>query len=116
MGECGGLRESLAGALLLRGYLHRELDGRYAALTTALAGSPCRLRRARLAWAGEGTEGQLPVAGSALCMSAPDQPPADCAVPNFIVHLPFVRSYIGNTLASIATPDWFRHYRLEPTK
>ena len=109
LGECAGLQESLGMAYLLRGYLYDELPDRYTSLTNALNTNSCRMRRARLAWAGDSTAGQLPVQSSALCQSELGE--VACAVPEFVVHVPFVRGFIGSTLAVIATPDWFRLYR-----
>ena len=91
-GACTGLWEGLGQAYLVRGYLHDVLAERYAALTTTLAASPCRLRRARLAWASDPTGGGLPVEG----------------------HLPFARSLTGLRLARLGALDAFKQYRDQP--
>lgn len=34
-----------------------------------------------------------------------------CQVPDFVLRVPFMRAFIGDTLAALAAPDWFRLYR-----
>lgn len=111
VGYCTGLGEGVLQAYYLRGYLETELPLRYAAIERALAQQRCRLVRARAAWTGGTGEGQLPVSGEAFCMGDDGTTKKDCAVPGFVMSLPFVRPFVGNTLVLIAAPDWLKQYR-----
>jgi hypothetical protein len=115
VGQCVALRENLGLAWFLKGYLQEELPERYAALTKALDQSPCRLTRARAAWKGTDTGGQLPVSGAAMCMTDAGAVPADCWMPNLVMRFGAVRTFIGLNLATIAATDWFKRYRTEGT-
>lgn len=111
VGRCAGLREGIGVAFSLRRFMGEELPGRYAELTEALAKSDCRLRRPRVAWSDPQAKGALPDRGSAVCTGSPGEPVVNCPVPDVVVHLPFVRGFIGNTLATIAKHDGFQFYR-----
>lgn len=112
VGRCTALREGLGSAHFLRGYLQRRLPERYGALTRALEESSCRLRRQRAVWTGDRPEGQLPLSMAAFCTGDFGDPSLPlCRAPDFAVRLPFVREFLGMTLASGSTPDWFKPYR-----
>ncbi len=107
VGRCSALREGLGNAHFLRRYTERLVPERYEALTAALADSPCRLRRARLAWATQSTEGQPPIS---LC-DALDEREGACQALDGLRYAPFVRTLAGASLLNISNPDWLQHYR-----
>jgi hypothetical protein len=117
IGECLALREGVGGAHFLRGYLEAELPTRYAELDAALTRSPCRLSRLRDVWTSRSKVGQLPATGEAFCVSRMGAP-GTCDVPALPLSLvPYSRAFIGNTLLSIAGPNWFKQYeKLEPAR
>lgn len=108
VGQCSAQLE-LAGALLVRPYASSIFRERYRDLDEGLAKSPCRVGRLRAAWSTHGVA-ELPLGGAALCASATMGTPSSCNVPDFVVHLPFVRDTIGTTLVTVATTDWFKFY------
>jgi hypothetical protein len=109
VGRCSAQLE-LAGPLLVRPYARSVFRERYRELDEGLATSPCRVGRLRAAWSTHGVA-ELPLGGAALCSSATTGPASSCTIPDFVVHLPFVRDTIGTTLVSIGAPDWFKYYR-----
>jgi hypothetical protein len=113
VGECAGLREGLGSALMLHEFARDHEAARYATLGAALEASGCRLRRVRAAWANPSSVEALTSGGNVFCMSEPGQPTSDCSIPEATLLLPFVKSFLGATLSSIATPDWFKQYRPE---
>jgi hypothetical protein len=111
IGRCVALREALGLAQFARPYAETLLPERYAALTKALAENPCRLRRARAAWASPDGAGQMPGEGPALCEFI-GRPPADCAGPlASFARVSVLRHFIGATLLTTASADWLRRYR-----
>lgn len=111
IGRCVALREALGLAQFARPWAETLLPERYAALTKALTEHPCRLRRARAAWASNDPSGQMPSEGPALCEFI-DRPPSDCAGPAAsLARLSVLRHFIGANLVAASSADWLRRYR-----
>jgi hypothetical protein len=109
--RCIALQESIAMGHFLRHFAESEVPEQYAALTKVLDDSPCRLRRARAAWKAKDEAGQLPDSGKALCRKNLEKA-EDCATPNAVVVLPFMRAFIGRTLmvSAQSSANWFKLY------
>jgi hypothetical protein len=117
VGRCAGMMEGMGQALMTRSLLLPRHAARYQELGNALKDSPCRLKQLRRVWNAVDHEGELPTDGRMFCAAGGAGPAAtaDCGVPDAVVHFPFLRSFVGEVMLSIASPDWTRHHRESPS-
>lgn len=109
VGSCAGLREGLITAGLARPFVEDDFADRYASLSSSLSSSGCRLTRMRAAWADPASPAWR-LGGSAVCAAVDGSNGDGCGVPDAVLTVPFMRTWVGSTLLAIALPNWFATY------
>lgn len=108
--RCSGLQEGISGADFLRPFVFGTYKERFARLDRELSSSTCRLRNARESWSAAQTQTVRQNLAHFCATVGKDNAGEFCKVSGALVFLPFLREGIGETLLSIAAPDWWRKY------